>query len=31
MNTAMALAILVGGCGGFIAFIAFLMCTERDQ
>ena len=31
MNTAMALAILVGGCAGFIAFIVFLVMRENDQ
>jgi hypothetical protein len=31
MNTAIALAILVGGCVGFVAFIVFLVMQENDQ
>jgi hypothetical protein len=32
MDTAvLALAILAGGCAGFIAFIVFLVMRENDQ
>jgi len=30
MQTDMALAVLVGGCAGFIAFIVFLVMTKEQ-